>query len=494
MDTLLRKFGFDSIRVVCNELATREGIINAWKDLIKDCNTGDAVVIYYSGHGGMVKRPENWGEPDDTSSPSKIQYLVPSDFDVKASKWNGIFDDELSHYLYQTSCQTENVTYILDCCHSARLGRKPSSAQARCKAREADEKDYRRILNFKRDPEISQLVDESWSNPSVVRLSAASEWDVAFQYYTGNDGWRGVMTKNLILSLGAGNRESMSWRNIMVEVAARVRQLDVYLQNPQEPRSAGADTRTPFAMKKDRTKLFSAVITRDGTPMVADIHSGAIHGITQGSTFDLIPMTQSNSACTIDDQTGQSQASTTPVSQVTTEVKVDVWKTFYCTVIPTVIPTEPETIGPFKKGTLVLARERPSTKSSCKILIAQDVNGLTHLRSAISSHQSLTMTESEQSCDLRIQLSESNSKRIEIHGRFVDGFRGCVEFAHRRGDAISEVTGNILLAASRFDAAKTLFGLNNNQNEDEVFPAEFRIEIRKVNLRGRQEHKKLATL
>lgn len=486
MRNLLQEFGFDSIQELCGPDATRDKIISEWEGLINVCNEGDAVAIYYSGHGGMVERPESHAEIDDTS-PLHIRYLVPSQFDNDFAEWGGIFEDELSHYLFQTTCRTQNVTYILDCCHSARLGREPTQLETRCKAHPADKTAYKKILHFKRRTK-HQLVDKSWSNPSVVRLSAASESDAAFQYNTGSDGWRGIMTRHLILSLRAANRGSMSWRNIMVEVAARVRHLEAYDPKSQEPRSAGADTRIPFAMEKDRTKVFSAIITQNGGSKGAEIRSGRIHGITLGCTFDLIPINHDSGVQPMRHQSAQGETSTTPRDKFTTEVKIVRLKTFFCTATA----SDPRVEIPFEKGTLVLARQRPRTESNYKILIAPDVDRLKSLRSAIAKRRGLTISKKEERYDLRIQPGRGDSNKIKVQGGFDDEPRRFTQLVKR--DAIGEGTDNVLLFASRLDSAKSLLELRKGQDRDELLPAEFYMEIRKVNLDRNKEYETLAIL
>lgn len=441
-------------------------------------------MIYYSGHGGMVKRPKSSTKTTDTS-PLYIQYLVPSEFDHTLSKWTGIFDDELSHYLEQTTRRTENVTYILDCCHSARLGRNPPHLETRCKAEPADEKHYERILYLK-GKTIPQLVDKTWSNPSVVRLSAASESDAAFQYNTGSGGWRGAMTKHLILSLQSSDQRRMSWRNIMVEVAARVRYEEMYEQKPQEPRSAGADTRIPFLMEQERTKVFSAMITQHSGSLGVDIHAGLIHGITLGCTFDLMPINHAGGAQP-GHQPDQGQPTSKPLDEVTTAVSVKRLRTFFCAA------TFPEsgTEFPFKEGTLVLARQRPRIKPPYHVRMDEDLETLESLEAAVINRNGLRISESGENFDLELLLSGGDPHKIEVQGLFDGKPRGFAQLAWR--DPFEEAANYLLLVAGRFDSAKSLLELSRTQHVDELLlPAEFGMEIRKVNLDGNEQHQTLA--
>lgn len=468
MKKLLESFQFGSIETLCGEEATRGNIIRKWEDLIKECKYDDAVVIYYAGHGGMIERPKQFTATAGTC-PSRIQYLIPSQFDHKFTQWSGIFDDELSHLLQQTTNKTPNVTYILDCCHSARLGRKPAGLPAGtevlCRGLEDDKEYYERVLELKRDPKHHQIEEESWSNPSVVRLSAASESNLAWQYQTGRNGWTGIMTKHLIESLQSTDRESMSWRNIMVEVAARVRHFE---GSDQEPRSAGADTRIPFVTEQERSKIFSATISRDPKFTGASIRSGRIHGITSGCTFDLIPINRNSE--------GQ------PPSQTIKEVRVKKLKTFYCAAAF----SQPAEDFPFKSNDLVLARQHPMTMSGHEILVAQNVKGLEDLRTAISNHRRLTIPNEGEQCDLRIQLSQGDPNKNELQGLLDGEPRFFVQLTKDKNPR--KKIDNLLLVAERLIAAKSLLQLNDGQDRDEWLPAELTIEVRKVTFAGGKDY------
>lgn len=54
-DLLLRRFGFaeGDIKRLCNEQATRDGILKAFEDLVASIETND-VVVHFSGHGSQI--------------------------------------------------------------------------------------------------------------------------------------------------------------------------------------------------------------------------------------------------------------------------------------------------------------------------------------------------------------------------------------------------------------------------------------------------------
>ncbi|KAG9084072.1 hypothetical protein FRC06_004248, partial [Ceratobasidium sp. 370] len=107
-----------------NKSATREAIIQAFQDLRDDSlrderiETGDAILIFYAGHGCEIDPPADW-----ESDGQKIQGIVP--YDAKLSDKNGpavnvIPDRTIGALLSDISEKKgNNITVIFDCCHSA---------------------------------------------------------------------------------------------------------------------------------------------------------------------------------------------------------------------------------------------------------------------------------------------------------------------------------------------------------------------------------------
>src|SRR5260370_23207160 len=123
MAGLLGSFGFEASTLVQAQ-ATCEGIRDAYRGLIEDTAAGDAAVVYYSGHGARFKNPV---AAQDPSEPRWLQYLCPTDIDdVGGGAFRGLLAEELSQLQWALTEKTDNVTTILDCCHSARMSRDPT--------------------------------------------------------------------------------------------------------------------------------------------------------------------------------------------------------------------------------------------------------------------------------------------------------------------------------------------------------------------------------
>ena len=139
-DYLQNRLGVRSsqITILRDSEATRAAIIGAIKafSLNEEIKEGGPIFIYYAGHGGSAKTPEDWKD----WSTDKIEFLVPYDYSsVKDNPKYGIPDRTLgallshlanikgdnnivrqtfypSRVYYQL---TTRQTVILDCCHSS---------------------------------------------------------------------------------------------------------------------------------------------------------------------------------------------------------------------------------------------------------------------------------------------------------------------------------------------------------------------------------------
>ncbi|KAF3809649.1 hypothetical protein GCG54_00012937 [Colletotrichum gloeosporioides] len=286
MTTILKSRGFETegfhVKKLFQSDATRQKILDAWEALIQDASRDDTVVIYYSGHGVCV---ESDVATETSRSSSKIQFIVPFDFDCSLEKWNGISDGELSLLLQRTTAKTRNVTYILDCCHSARLGRKFGEAQFEPKAFGLDKSlytDLARILDrLKQEGRLTE--DRLDTNPYAVRIAAAATDETAWEYHKDGNSHMGLLTRSLARAILKFN-DTRSWRDIMLEVGVLVEQ--DYPGGNQHPRSAGPDNRRPFTLETTATGALLATIWNDE---YTTIRGGRVNGVQKGDTFAITP-------------------------------------------------------------------------------------------------------------------------------------------------------------------------------------------------------------
>ena len=112
---LIHRFGFNpnDIITLTDSQATRKGILTAFEEhLINQAKPGDVVVFHFSGHGGQVEDPDK-DSPDGLNST-----LIPIDSGNNSS--GGTVEEIMGHtlFLLMYALKTDNVTMVLDSCHS----------------------------------------------------------------------------------------------------------------------------------------------------------------------------------------------------------------------------------------------------------------------------------------------------------------------------------------------------------------------------------------
>ncbi|CEL54919.1 hypothetical protein RSOLAG1IB_07411 [Rhizoctonia solani AG-1 IB] len=103
------------ITLLTNRQAKRQAIIDELKKLaiLDSINHDDPIVIYYSGHGSEAPAPA------DRAINGLVQCIVPQDSSI-ASQVSSIPDYVLGRLILNISeAKGDNITVILDCCHSA---------------------------------------------------------------------------------------------------------------------------------------------------------------------------------------------------------------------------------------------------------------------------------------------------------------------------------------------------------------------------------------
>jgi hypothetical protein len=119
-ELLIHRFGFNpaDVRLVTDKTdikPTRAGILQVFEEhLIKQAKPGDVVVFHYSGHGSQVYDPDS-GFADQLNST-----FVPINREVSQRGERAVVSDIMGEtlFLLMSNLKTENVTVVLDSCHS----------------------------------------------------------------------------------------------------------------------------------------------------------------------------------------------------------------------------------------------------------------------------------------------------------------------------------------------------------------------------------------
>jgi hypothetical protein len=117
ISSVLQECGFEAeeIRMVLDERATTDGILQRMHWLLDDLQKDDERVLFYSGHGAQIPAYGVTGEPDHYS-----ESLVPVDFDWTPA--HAITDRQFCE-LYSQLPYDAHFLAVFDCCHSGGLTR-----------------------------------------------------------------------------------------------------------------------------------------------------------------------------------------------------------------------------------------------------------------------------------------------------------------------------------------------------------------------------------
>ncbi len=233
VDTMADVLASRHFTVRRGEEATRAGILDGFERLIRDARYADAVVVYYSGHGGIAV-----GAP---ASRARLQFLVPTDFPSSTpSDFRGVTAPELSVLLARLTRMTRNVTVIIDSCYAAHMSR---DAQLRPKALyQHAYVDVAAHLDRLRRDGLDPAIRHVLGNPEAVRVVACGRDQSAYEY-TNDAGRRiGVFTESLAMTLRQAGEQPATWATLIERVRRRVATVVPF----QRPEAEGPSLRLPF--------------------------------------------------------------------------------------------------------------------------------------------------------------------------------------------------------------------------------------------------------
>ena len=266
----------ESIRLVLNEEATREGIERAFRDQLiakaKDMSLEEraetAFVFHYSGHGSRAVRNES-----DTAT-GFDETLVPHD--SRSPNVYDIRDWELGSWIDELTDLATNVTIVLDCCHSGSGTRDDDMNSRECPA------DMR--PQPPRTTTRSSKVQDASERYTLLASCRADE--IAREIYpkdTGASETYGAMTWFMTQEIGNLPTRPLTYRELHERVRHRVNN-----RFPKQvPQCEGAIDRVLFGgMVPSSRSIRSVVDIKDGYYW---IDLGQSHGITEGSTLKVYP-------------------------------------------------------------------------------------------------------------------------------------------------------------------------------------------------------------
>ncbi|MEM9218650.1 MAG: caspase family protein [Cyanobacteria bacterium P01_F01_bin.150] len=175
---LIHRFNFhpDDVHTLTNEQATRQGILDAFDEyLLKQVREGDIVVFHFSGHGSQVQEFERMQRLlsglniDCIAENCHNNTIVPFDYSNSGSN---VVQDIMGHtlFLMRSALQTENVTFLLDCCYSG--GGKRGNVIMRSRNQEYAQSNLKGTSII--GPKTPRIAPEEWAYQE--RLLARLDW------------------------------------------------------------------------------------------------------------------------------------------------------------------------------------------------------------------------------------------------------------------------------------------------------------------------------
>ncbi|KXN90988.1 Metacaspase-7 [Leucoagaricus sp. SymC.cos] len=114
----------DQICMLLDSQATKQNIEDRFTSHLtnnRSIEKGDAIIIYFAGHGSIVPAPEGWYQSDAAKQNGYVEVLCTHDYETKADygRIAGISDRSMRAMLSELSqAKGDNITLILDSCFS----------------------------------------------------------------------------------------------------------------------------------------------------------------------------------------------------------------------------------------------------------------------------------------------------------------------------------------------------------------------------------------
>ncbi|WP_375514188.1 caspase family protein [uncultured Nostoc sp.] len=176
------------LQTLKDEQATREAVIDGFRNHLRQAGENDVVLFYYSGHGSQELTPkEFWHIEPDHQDETLVCY------DSRTENGWDLADKELALLIAEVAEKKPHLTIILDCCHSG-SGTKDPMQEAKERRLNTDKRerplnsfifkleDLEKLSDFRdRDPEKHPT---GWKIPTGrhVLLAACRDYETAKEY------------------------------------------------------------------------------------------------------------------------------------------------------------------------------------------------------------------------------------------------------------------------------------------------------------------------
>jgi Caspase domain len=264
------------LHTLINQNATRQAVIDGFRQHLCQAGSEDVVFFYYAGHGSQQEAPEEfWDIEPDRLNETLVCY------DSRSPGNADLADKELKKLIAEVAKKNPQITIIMDCCHSSSGTR--GDIEADTLVRQAPIDIRKRSLDsfiFSNSEERSLAKNPTdWTLPQVkyISLAACRDRETAKEYNVGGQR-RGAFSYFLLDTLKKANG-SLTYRDLFKRTNALVRS-KVAAQSPQLEATVVDDLEQPFLGGAIAgRKPYLTVSYHKDREWVID--GGAIHGIPQ---------------------------------------------------------------------------------------------------------------------------------------------------------------------------------------------------------------------
>jgi pimeloyl-ACP methyl ester carboxylesterase len=270
------------LKVLLNEQATRQAVIDSFRDHLGQAGPDDVALFFYAGHGSQENAPEEfWHLEPDRLDETLVCYDSRTD-----GSWD-LADKELAKLIAEVAAKNPHIVVILDCCHSG-SGTRGDLQATEAVRRAPIDKRLRPLSSFiiapaelpNQAPTRSlSLSNSGWQIPQGrhVLLAACQDIEEAKEYSSDGE-HRGAFSYFLLETLHKASGV-LTYRDVFKRCSTLV-QSRVTAQAPQLEASVPDDLDQPFlgGALQPRLPHFIVSYHRDHGWV---IDGGTIHGIAQ---------------------------------------------------------------------------------------------------------------------------------------------------------------------------------------------------------------------
>ena len=270
------------IRKLLNQDATRQAVIDGFREHLSQASREDVAFFYYAGHGSQEQAPQEFW----TIEPDRLDETLVC-YDSRTEGGWDLADKELAKLISEVDQNNPHTVIILDCCHSGSATRGELEAETAIRKTSTDKRQRpwdSFIFSLSETEKLSAALSpeknpSGWSFPTGkhIVLAACRDSETAKEY-NNNGQPRGAFSYFLLDTLKKANG-SLTYRDLFKRVNALVRS-KINAQSPQIEATELSDLDQPFlgGAIANHTPYFTVFYDKNHNWV---IDGGAVHGISQ---------------------------------------------------------------------------------------------------------------------------------------------------------------------------------------------------------------------